>query len=56
MNDTPILTCYQIFHNYIRAHEGFEGKTPAEACRIKIEGRNKWMTLIQNARKIENEL
>jgi transposase-like protein len=47
--ETPILTGYQIFHNYIRAHEGLEGKTPAEACGIKVEGENKWKTLIQNA-------
>jgi len=40
---------YQIFHNYIRGHEGLDGKTPAEACGIKVEGNNKWQTLIQNA-------
>jgi len=49
--DTPILTGYQIFHNYIRRHEGLDGKTPSEACGIKIEGDNKWITLIQNASK-----
>jgi len=49
--ETPIITGYQIFHNYIRAHEGLEGKTPAEACGIKVEGKNKWLTLIQNASK-----
>lgn len=49
--NTPILSGYQIFHNYIREHEGLEGKTPAEACGIKIEGKNKWLTLIQNASK-----
>jgi transposase-like protein len=49
--DTPILKGYQIFHNYIREHEGLEGKTPAEACGIKVEGQNKWITLIQNAVK-----
>ena len=49
--DTPILTGYQIFHNYIRGHEGLEGKTPSEACGIKMEGKNKWLTLIQNATK-----
>jgi hypothetical protein len=32
--DTPILSGCQIFHNYIREHEGLEGKTPAEACGI----------------------
>jgi transposase-like protein len=47
--DTPILQGYQLFHNYIRPHEGLEGKTPAEACGITIEGKNKWITLIQNA-------
>ena len=47
--NTPILTGYQIFHNYVRPHMGLEGKTPAEVCGIKVEGENKWMTLIQNA-------
>lgn len=47
--DTKILTGYQIFHNYIRLHEGLDGKTPAEASRIKVEGENKWKTLIENA-------
>jgi hypothetical protein len=53
--DTPILKGYQLFHNYIRGHEGLEGKTPAEACGIKIEGENKWMTLIQNASRDKAE-
>jgi transposase-like protein len=47
--DTPILTGYQIFHNYIRAHEGLDGKTPAEQAGIQVEGNDKWLTLIQNA-------
>ena len=47
--DTPILQGMQIFHNYIRPHEGLDGKTPAEACGIEIKGDNKWVTLIQNA-------
>jgi len=45
------LKGYRIYHNYIREHEGLDGKTPAEACGIKIEGKNKWKTLIQNASK-----
>jgi len=49
--NTLILTGYQIFHNYIRPHEGLDGKTPAEACGIEIKGENKWLTLIQNAKK-----
>ena len=47
--DTPLLTGYQIYHNYIRPHEGLKGKTPAQACGIEVEGNNKWITLIQNA-------
>ena len=48
-DDTPILKGYQIFHNYIRPHQGLKGKTPAEACGITLKGKNKWLTLIQNA-------
>jgi putative transposase len=46
--DTPILTGYQIYHHHFRGHEGLNGITPAEACGIKIEGENKWITIIQN--------
>ncbi|MDN5868284.1 MAG: DDE-type integrase/transposase/recombinase [Candidatus Nitrosocosmicus sp.] len=49
--DTPILKGYQIYHNYIREHEALKGQTPAEKCGIKIEGKNKWKTLIENASK-----
>lgn len=49
--DTPILKGYQLYHNYIREHEGLNGKTPAEKCGIKINGVNKWITLIENASK-----
>jgi putative transposase len=49
--DSDILKGYQIYHNYVRPHEALEGKTPAEACGIKVEGENKWITLIQNASK-----
>jgi len=48
---TTILRGYQIFHNYVRPHESLNGKTPAEACGIKVEGENKWKTLIENASK-----
>jgi hypothetical protein len=47
--DTPILEGMQIYHNFIKPHEGLGGITPAEACGIVVNGENKWMTLIQNA-------
>jgi len=46
-----MLSGYQLFHNDIRPHEALGGKTPAEASGIKVEGNNKWLTLIQNASK-----
>ncbi len=51
--DSPIISGLQIFHNYFRPHMGLNGKTPAEAAGIKIEGENPWITLIQNASKAE---
>jgi putative transposase len=48
-SDTKILDGYQIYHNYIRPHAGIGNVTPAEKCGIKVEGENKWKTLIQNA-------
>jgi putative transposase len=53
--DTSILSGYQLFHDYIRSYDALEGKTPAEAVGIKIEGNNKWFTLIQNAKKEQNK-
>ena len=48
---TAVLKGYQIYHNYVRPHEALDGKTPAEACGITIEGNNKWKTIIENASK-----
>jgi putative transposase len=47
--DSTTLKGYQLYHNYIRPHMSLEGKTPAEMCGIKVEGENKWKTIIQNA-------
>ena len=50
--DSPILKGYQQYHNYFREHMGLNGKTPAEAAGIKIEGHNKMLTVIQNASRM----
>ena len=47
--DSVIIDGCQIYHNFVRPHMGLDGKTPAEACGIEIEGENKWKTIIQNA-------
>jgi len=49
-----MLSGYQLFHNFIRPHEALGSKTPAEACGILIEGKNKWITLFQNAKLAKN--
>ena len=51
-DDTPVLKGYQLFHNFIRPHEGLNGRTPSELAGIRVEGENKWLTLIQNATKV----
>lgn len=51
--DTPILKGYQLFHNFVRPHEALDGQTPADRCGIKVEGENKWITLIQNAQAVK---
>jgi hypothetical protein len=53
--DTPILNGMQIYHNYVRPHEGLKGKTPSEAAGIAVEGKNKWLTLIQNASRSSSQ-
>lgn len=52
--DSVALKGYQMYHNYFRKHEGLEGKAPADIAGIKIEGQNKWMTVIQNASKLQD--
>jgi transposase-like protein len=47
--DTPILKGLQIYHNFVRPHMALNGQTPADRAGIKIEGSDKWFTLIQNA-------
>ena len=50
------LTGYQIYHNIVRLHEGIAKMTPAGKCGIKIEGENKWLTIIQNAKKVKQNV
>jgi len=47
--DSPILSGMQIYHNYIRPHEALDGRTPSELAGIRVKGRDKWLTIIQNA-------
>ena len=48
-DDSVMFDGYQLYHNYLRPHMGLDGKTPADKAGIKIQGNNKWITIIQNA-------
>jgi putative transposase len=52
--DSPIFAGMQIYHNYIRPHMGLDGKTPSEVAGITVEGTDKWMTIIQNAKHLQS--
>lgn len=49
--DTAILAAMKTYHNYVRPHEAFNGRTRSEATGIKVECENRGLTLIQNAKK-----
>jgi transposase-like protein len=52
-DDSVMFDGYQMYHNFIRPHMGLDGLTPAEKCGIKINGNNKWLTIIQQASQNE---
>jgi transposase-like protein len=54
--DSPLISGYQIYHNYVRPHMALEGRTPASVAGIEVLGENKWVTLIQNASRNSKEV
>ena len=55
--DLQIINGLQQHHNnYFRPHKGLKGITLAEAESIRVEGRNKILTVIQNASKYDCKL
>jgi transposase-like protein len=52
--DSPALKGLQIYHNFVRPHEGLNGKTPADVAGITVEGSNKWLTIIRNAAHVQS--
>ena len=47
--DTPLIDGMKTYYNFTKKHGSLKGKTPAEQAMIKVDGKNKWITLIQNA-------
>jgi len=51
---SPIRKGMQLFHNFVNPHSGLENEiTASEAAGIRVEGKNNWLTIIQNASKAE---
>jgi hypothetical protein len=46
---TPIIPMNKIYYNFIRPHQGLEGKTPAEMAGVGVEGENKWEMLLRRS-------
>jgi putative transposase len=40
----------QIYHNFVRPHMSLGERTPSELVGIKVNGEDKWLTIIQNAK------
>lgn len=47
--NTPLIDGMRTHYNFTKKHISLNGKTPAEASNILVDGTNKWQTLIQNA-------
>ena len=47
-DDSPVLKGMQIHHNFIRPHQSLDGDAQADRAGIRIEGNNKWKSIIQN--------
>ena len=47
--DTPLIDGLKAYYNFTKKHGSLNGKTPAEQALIEVDGKNKWITLIQNA-------
>ena len=53
-DDSSHLIGLRLYHNHVRPHLRLpDGQTPSEAAGIRIEGDNKWKTIIQAAAKFD---
>jgi transposase-like protein len=49
-SNTPIIRGFDIYYNFIRPHQGLNGRTPAEEAKINLKlDQNRWLSLIKQA-------
>ena len=46
---SPLFGGFQTYYNFSKKHGGIGKRTPAECAGIRVDGTNKWKTIIQNA-------
>ncbi len=47
--DTPIIDGMKAYYNFTKKHGILKGKTPSEEALIKVDGKNRWKAIIENA-------
>ena len=47
--DTPLIDGMKAYYNYTKKHGSLKSRTLAEEALIEVDGKNRWITLIQNA-------
>ena len=47
--DTPIIDDMKAYYNFTKKHGALKGKTPSEEALIRVDGKNRWKTIIENA-------
>ncbi len=48
-DDTSIIDGHRLYYNFIKEHQGLDGRTPAEEAGIIVDGDNKWLSLMRVA-------
>lgn len=49
--DSAMLDGHTMYHNHFGTNMGLNGHIPTETCGVKIEGNNRYLTLMQNTRR-----
>ncbi len=47
--NTPIIDGMKAYYNFTKKHGALKGRTPSEEALIKVDGKNRWKTIIENA-------
>ena len=49
--DSQIPEGFRIHYNFVKPHQALEGQTPAQRAGVGINGKNKWMQLLESTLK-----